>query len=255
VNDASQPLTGQVAVVTGGSSGIGFAAARALRCAGAAVALWARDPDRLDRAADELRARPGPAVLTARCDVSRPDEVEAAAEQTVAELGRVDVGFVNAGAAFSAGILEISLEDWRRVHATNLDGALLTVQSLARRMVRQGEGGAFCVVSSIAARRGAPLSVAYASSKTALVGLVRSAAAALAPHGIRANTVLPGFIRTHTDDDPAREARDRVVAGKTPVGRLGETGDLAGVVTYLCDKRYAFHTGDVVTVDGGYLLD
>jgi NAD(P)-dependent dehydrogenase (short-subunit alcohol dehydrogenase family) len=256
MTSSTEPLAGQVAVVTGGSGGFGLAAAATVRSAGAAVALWGRNPDRLASAAKELEsAGVGGCVVAVTCDVTQPEAVASATARTMDDLGRIDIGIVNAGLVLPADILQATFEDWRRVHAVNLDGAFLTLQSLARVMVDQREGGAFCVISSIAARRGAPHAVAYTASKAGLVGLTRSAAAALAPHRIRANAVLPGFVRTHTDPDPARDARDKNVAAKTPVGRLGEPSDFAAVLTYLSDKRHVFHTGDAITVDGGYLLD
>jgi NAD(P)-dependent dehydrogenase (short-subunit alcohol dehydrogenase family) len=246
-------LTGHVAVVTGGTSGIGLGMAEGLARAGAAVAVWGRDEARNARARERLAVHDTP-VLAVRADVSRPEDVDAAFATTVAELGRVDSCFANAGIAPDATpFLDKTLEEFRRVVAVNLEGTFLTFQGAARQMVAQGGGGSLIGVASLAALSGQPRGQHYAASKGGIVSMVRSCAVELARHGIRANAILPGWIETPMAQDWATAPAflERVLP-RVPLRRWGTPQDFAGLAVYLAAEESQYHTGDALVVDGGY---
>jgi NAD(P)-dependent dehydrogenase (short-subunit alcohol dehydrogenase family) len=139
--------------------------------------------------------------------------------------------------------------------AVNLDGAFLTLRDCARRMIAQGDGGAMVAISSTSAVHGAPANPHYAASKTALLGLVRSAAVGLARHRIRVNAVLPGWTRTEMAEGGYQDDRFRDVTTKrTPVRRWASGDDYHSLAAYLCDRSVDFHTGDSIVFDGGYTI-
>jgi NAD(P)-dependent dehydrogenase (short-subunit alcohol dehydrogenase family) len=249
-------LTGHVALVTGGNGGIGLGMAVALAEAGADVAIWGRNPAKNDAAAERLR-KSGRRVFAAVCDVRREPEVEDAFRSTVAELGKVDSVFANAGIspADPVPFTEITLERWRDVMAVNLDGAFLTLREGARHLTARGEGGSLVAVSSTSAIHGAPRNEHYAASKAALLALVRSLAVELARHRIRCNALVPGW--TETDlVEPARR-NEKFVANtvyRTPVRRWGVPADFGPAAVYLADPTVMYHTGDALVVDGGYTI-
>lgn len=247
-------LTGRVAVVTGGNRGIGLGMARGLAKAGAKLALWARDEARSAEAEQELSGL-GAEVLCVCCDVSSEEDVRAATAATVERFGRVDAGFANAGYGSFHNPLKLSLEDWRRLMAVNLDGAFLSFRELARHMVERGGGGKLVAVSSITESYGAPLQPHYAASKAALGAMVRSYAVALARHDIQVNAIQPGWITTEaTAAAEEHEALNTAVLKRTPARRWGTTGDLEGIAVYLASDASAFHTGDSIRIDGGYSI-
>jgi NAD(P)-dependent dehydrogenase (short-subunit alcohol dehydrogenase family) len=246
-------LTGHVAVITGGTSGIGLGMAEGLARAGADVAVWGRNEERNARAQEQLAAH-GTRVLALRCDVSHPDDVDAAFAETVRELGRIDSCFANAGVAPDpAPFLEKSLEDFRRTIAVNLEGAFLTFQGAARQMVAQGEGGSLVGIASLAAVSGQPRGQQYAASKGGLVSMVRSCAVELARHQIRANAILPGWIDTPMAEGWANSPAflERVLP-RVPMRRWGTPDDFAGLAVYLASPESRYHTGDAMMMDGGY---
>ncbi len=247
-------LTGRVVVVTGGNAGIGLGIAEGIARAGAAVAVWARDEERNARAVEQLSAAGGSA-LAARCDVTDEDDVDRALERTLRHFGRVDALFANAGVMGESPFVDMSLAEWRRVLRVNLDGAFLSLRAGARHLVERGEGGALVVVSSTAALHGAPRREHYATTKSGLLGLMRSLAVELARYRVRCNALLPGW----TDTAMLSEARayqkfvDNTVA-RTPVRRWATPGDFAEAAVFLADPSIAFHTGDTLVVDGGYTV-
>ena len=249
-------LTGKVALVTGGNGGIGLGMAEGLARGGATVAIWGRDATKLARAAERLSAF-GTDVHASVVDVSDADAVTAAADETVRSLGRIDAVFANAGVGGRTKFLDLDAAELRRVMAIDLDGALWTLREAARHMVARAEagdpGGSLVTVSSVSAIRGAPTLQAYAAAKGALVSVTKGLAAELGRHGIRANTIIPGWIRTEmtegTFDRPEVQA---AILKRVPARRWGAQEDFAGIAVYLASDASAYHTGDTLVVDGGY---
>src|SRR3954465_14599606 len=194
-------LAGHVALVTGGNSGIGLGMAEGLARTGADVCIWGRRAERNEAARERLAAH-GTRVHAITVDVAEPEAVDAAFEETVQTLGGVDSCFANAGVS-SGGVpfLEMGLDEFRRVTRVNLEGAFLTLQGAARRMVERG-GGSLVGVASLAAIEAAPRGQHYAASKGGLISMIRACAVELARHGIRANAILPGWIEPPMPAEP-----------------------------------------------------
>jgi len=247
-------LTGKVAVVTGGNGGIGLAMAVALAEAGADVAVWGRDEAK-NAAARERLAATGRRAVALPCDVSDEPQVLEAFAATLATLGRVDSMFANAGIGGRSPFVDMSLAEWRRVMAVNLDGAFLCLREAARHMVERGEGGSLVAVSSTSAIHGAPAQEHYAASKTALLGLMRGLAVELARYGVRCNSLLPGWTDTDLLAPAAGFAKfvDNTVK-RTPVRRWAAPEELGPAAVFLADPTLTFHTGDSLVVDGGYTV-
>jgi NAD(P)-dependent dehydrogenase (short-subunit alcohol dehydrogenase family) len=245
-------LSGKVAVVTGGNRGIGLGIARGLAKAGATLSLWSRDEARNEQARKELETL-GPRVTTERCDVSQEEDVRRCTDATVEALGRIDVCFANAGYGAGHDPLKMTLDDWRRLLAVNLDGAFLTLRDTARHMVERGGGGKLIAISSITEIFGAPKQPHYAAGKAALGALVRSLAVELARHDIQVNGIQPGWIVTDATAPAQKYAPlNKVILQRTPARRWGQTEDLEGIAVYLASDASRFHTGDSIRVDGGY---
>lgn len=245
-------LRERVVVITGGNSGIGFGIGRGVARAGGKVAIWARREDR-NRAAVEEIGRLGGDVLAFPCDITAEDEVEGAMAATLSRFGRIDALVANAGTSGRNSFADMSLEEWQRVVAVNLDGAFLCLRAGARELVRQGSGGALLGISSVSAIHGAPGQEHYAASKTAILGLMRSLAVELARHGVRANSLIPGWTVTGMTE-PALDNSKFVNATttRTPIRRWATPSDYETIGAFLCDPTITFHTGDSVVFDGGY---
>jgi NAD(P)-dependent dehydrogenase (short-subunit alcohol dehydrogenase family) len=246
-------LTGHVAVITGGGSGIGLGMAEGLAQAGADVAIWGRDAARIEEAREQLAVH-GTRVQAVRCDVSDPAAVERAFASVLADLGRIDSCFANAGVApDGAPFVDLTFEEFRRVIAVNLEGAFLTLRGAARHMVAREGGGSLVGVASLSAVEGQARSQAYSASKGGLVSMIRSCAVELARYGIRANAILPGWIETPMAHSLL--SSDAVVAKvlpRIPVRRWGRPSDFAAAAVYLASPGSNYHTGDALIVDGGY---
>lgn len=248
-------LTGHVALITGGNGGIGLGMALALAGAGADIAIWGRKKDKNEAAAEELRAT-GRRVVPTVCDVSDEEQVTAAFAEAVGTLGKVDSVFANAGAGFAPqAITETTLDDWRRTLAINLDGAFLTLREGARHLIERGEGGSLVAVSSTSSVHGAPRNSAYAVSKTGLLALVRSLSVELARYQIRVNAIAPGWTETEMTEKGRQHQKfvDNTTS-RTPVRRWGVPEDFGPVAVLLADPKQTFHTGDTITIDGGYTI-
>lgn len=251
-------LTGKVALITGGNGGIGLGMAEGLAQAGAQLAIWGRDPDK--NAAAEARLRElGAQVLVDPVNVADEAEIAAGVARVIERFGRIDFCAANAGMGGGAPFHEMTTELWRKVMTVNLDGVFWTLRAVAAHMVERAAagdpGGSLLVTSSTSAIHGAPANEAYAASKTAVLGLVRGLAVEYARHGIRANAMLPGWIRS--DMTAKLQAWDKFndkVIGRVPMRRWGDPEDFAGIAVYLASDASRFHTGDSLVIDGGYTI-
>ena len=249
-------LSGKVALITGGNSGIGLGMARATAEAGADVAIWGTSADKNAAVKAELAAS-GRRVLTCECDVSDERAVAAAMAETIAALGRIDGCFANAGVSGrgTSSFLALSAAEWRRVLAVNLDGAFYTFRAAARHMVERGGGGALVATASLAAIEAAPRSEHYAATKGGVISMIRALAVEFARHDIRANAILPGWIETSmTAAAIANEKFARNVLPRIPMRRWGRGDDFGGIAVYLMSEASRYHTGDTFLIDGGYAL-
>jgi NAD(P)-dependent dehydrogenase (short-subunit alcohol dehydrogenase family) len=250
-------LSGKVALVTGGNSGIGLGMAEGLAAAGAAVAIWGTSSAKNATAAAALREHGG-RVLALACDVADEAAVERAFADTVAALGRVDACFANAGVSGRSagqGFVDMTTAEWRRVLAVNLDGAFFTLRAAARHMIARPGGGSLVVTASLAAISGQARGEHYAASKGGLVSMMKALAVELARHGVRANAVLPGWIDTAMTERALRwDTFVAKVLPRVPVRRWGTGADFAGVAVYLASDASAYHTGDTFVIDGGYAI-
>jgi NAD(P)-dependent dehydrogenase (short-subunit alcohol dehydrogenase family) len=252
-------LSSKACLVTGGNGGIGLGMAEGLARAGAAVVVWGQNPEKNAAAEQRLKAYGRP-VLVQQVDVGDESQVTEAMREAIDVMGRLD--FVAANAGVSGGktpFVETSTEAWRRVTTLNLDAAFWTLREACRHMVARAEqgdpGGSLAVTSSTSAMHGAPRNQAYASTKSAVLSLIRGIAVEHARYGIRANSILPGWVRS--DMTTALQAWDTFnekAIGRVPLRRWGEPEDFAGIAVYLASDASRFHTGDSLILDGGYTI-
>lgn len=246
---SSLTATTPVAVVTGGARGIGLAVAQWFLAHGSRVALWDIDADTLLKSEKTLND-PG-RVLAVHCDVSQPDQVRAATEQTAARFGRIDALINNAGVAVFKPILETTFNDWQTVLATNLNGPFLCTQAVAPVMRKTG-GGAVVNVASISGLRASTLRVAYGTSKAALIHLTKQQATELGTVGIRVNAVAPGPVETEMAKLVHSVAIRSDYHDVIPLERYGSTEEIANAVGFLCSAAASYVNGQVLAVDGGF---
>ncbi len=249
-------LDGRTVLITGGNGGIGLGMGRAIARAGADVIIWGRNEDKNEAAVTELRSL-GVEAHAVACDASQESEVDRGFARSIDLAGgRIDAVFANAGTTGNGERFpDTTMTEWRRVMSINLDGVFLTLRAAARHMIDHGQGGALVVVSSTSAVHGAAGNEAYGTTKTALLGLVRAIAVNMARHQVRANALLPGWTRTELasfawDNDKFRAATIQ----RTPVRRWAEPDEMGPAAVFLADPAHTFHTGDCITVDGGYTV-
>jgi 3-oxoacyl-[acyl-carrier protein] reductase len=237
-------LDGKVALVTGGSRGIGAAICRELGRAGARVAVNYRSgKDAAEAVAGEIGG------IAVQGNVADPEEAKRLVETVEAELGDVDVLVNNAGITRDTLIARMSDEDWVEVIETNLRGTFNTCRAVSRKMLRR-RAGAIVNITSVVGVHGNPGQANYAASKAGIIGLTKALARELGTRGVRVNAVAPGYITTELTDVLTEAQRDAILTN-TPLARLGEPADVAACVRFLCSDDAAYVTGEVVLVDGG----
>ncbi|HEX6162569.1 MAG TPA: 3-oxoacyl-ACP reductase FabG [Vicinamibacterales bacterium] len=244
-------LTGRVAIVTGGSRGLGEEMAEGLAEAGAAVMICARRQQWLGPTMETFRAR-GFQVAGMICDVAVPREVQDVVDTTVERFGRIDILVNNAGIAWAAEPEDMPLEKWNKVLETNLTGTFLFSQAAGREMLK-ARSGCIINIASIAGMVGSVSTshwAGYAASKAGIIGLTRELAATWAREGIRVNAIAPGYFHSRLADPAIVHAEPQIKA-TSPIPRVGTAGELKGVAVFLASDASSYITGQTIVVDGG----
>ena len=245
-------LSGKTAIVTGGGVGIGRQMAQGLAEAGANLVLCARKAERCEQAASELEQL-GVRAIGLGCDVRDPDQVQAVVRKAVEELGGVDILVNNAGTVWGASPEEMPLDGWQKVIDVNLTGVFLFSQAAGRVMIQRG-GGVIVNIASVAGLQGGPPdvmnTVVYNASKGGVIAFSRDLACKWAQHGIRVNSVAPGWFPSDMSSYVLERHEERLKQ-HIPLGRFGGPHDLEGVVVFLASDASAYVTGHTLVVDGG----
>jgi len=246
-------LNDKVAIITGAAEGIGKATAIEFVKEGAKVVVADINLELAEKTAEELKRLGGEAIAV-KVDVTNPDDVNAMVSKTLERFGRIDILFNNAGISIQKSLLEMTLEDWRRVIDVNLTGVFLCSQAVARVMIQQRRGVIINMASSLGFVA-IPRRAAYCASKAGIIGLTRELAVELAPYGIRVVGIAPGWIATQRVLNLANRGviNEEAIKMMTPMGRLGTPEEVAKVVVFLASDDASFITGDTILIDGGYV--
>src|ERR1700728_1331136 len=244
-------LTGRVAIVSGGSIGLGRQMAEGLAEMGANLVLCARKQERCEQAAEELRAR-GVQALGLGCDVRDLGAIQEVVAATLAKFGRIDILVNNAGVSWAAPVEEMTLEQWDKVLSTNLTGTFLFCQAAGKAMLAQGSGK-IINLASVAGLGGASAelqAIGYHASKGGVIAFTNALGCKWPPHNIQVNAIAPGWCPTHMSDWVIQHRKDSLLT-KIPLGRFGGDHDLKGAAVFLASEASAYVTGHVLVVDGG----
>lgn len=242
---------GKIALVTGGSRGIGLAVAELLAREGARVAICARNIDRANDAAAQLKGR-GLDVEAFQADVGDRDSVSNLAKKLLSLYQRIDILVNNAGVTADALLLRMNEEQWNQVIQTNLTGVFYCTKVMAKQMLKQ-RWGRIISISSVAGVMGNPGQANYAASKAGIVGFTKSVARELASRGITANVVAPGLIITDMTENLSESDRVKLLE-RIPLGKFGSAEDVARAVVFLASEGASYITGQVIHVDGGMAM-
>jgi NAD(P)-dependent dehydrogenase (short-subunit alcohol dehydrogenase family) len=244
-------LTGRVAIVTGGSVGLGRQMAEGLAEMGANLVLCARKKERCERAAEELGAR-GTKTLALGCDVRNATSIGEVVDATLHQFGRIDILINNAGTSWGAAVEEMTLEQWNKVIDTNLTGTFLCCQAVGKVMTAQKRGKIINIASTAAFRGSGPefQAIGYHASKGGIVAFTKDLARKWAVHNIHVNAIAPGWFPTHMSQVLIERNRESFLKG-IPLGRFGSDEDLKGAAVFLASEASDFITGHVLVVDGG----
>jgi len=254
---AYQPfdLSGKVALITGGNSGIGLGFADAIARSGGDVCIWGTNEEKNAAAAAQLEAH-GTRVAALRCDVGDEAQVEDVFGETLKQFGRVDSCFANAGVSGRRGggpFTEMTSEEWHRVLRVNLDGAFYTFRAASRHMKERGDGGRLIGTASLAAISGQARGQHYAATKGGLISMILALAVEMARYGVTANAILPGWIETAmTEQTFGWDKFAAAVMPRIPARRWGTGDDFGGIAVYLASDASAYHSGDTFVIDGAY---
>jgi NAD(P)-dependent dehydrogenase (short-subunit alcohol dehydrogenase family) len=244
-------LAGRVAIVTGGSIGLGRQIAEGLAEMGAHLVLCARKKERCQQAAEELQQL-GVRTLALGCDVKNPADVQAVVDAAFSQFGRIDVLVNNAGISWGAPVEEMSLEDWNKVIETNLTGTFLCAQAVGKVMIKRGRGK-IINIASVAGLGGAPPTlpaIGYHASKGGVISFTKDLACKWAMHNIQVNAIAPGWFPTHMSNKVLDHNRDFFLS-QIPLRRFGNEHDLKGSAVFLASDASDYVTGHVLVVDGG----
>lgn len=244
-------MTGEVAFVTGASSGLGQRFATVLAANGARIALAGRREDELRATADAIRANGGTAAIVP-FELTDRESIAPAFDAAEAALGPVSVLINNAGIAGPGNVADIDFARWREILSVNLDALFVVAQEGARRMA--GRGGAIVNVSSILGLRPSGGNAAYSVAKAGVAQLSGVMALECAGSGIRVNTLAPGYVVTGMNRDYFASEASRVITNRIPLRRVGQVDDLDGAILFLASQASRFVTGAVLVVDGGHVL-
>ena len=248
-------LQGKVAIVTGGTSGIGRDTALLFAKHGAKVVVSGRREKEGNECVAAIKAAGGEGLFV-KADVAKAADVQAMVQKTVEKFGRLDVAFNNAGIEGTwVPIAEQAEEDWDRVIDINLKGVWLCLKYEIQQMLKQGGGGTICNMSSVAGLMGAAAAASYVASKHGVIGLTRSAALECAAKQIRVNAVCPAVIETPMGDRLFGEPEThKKMQALHPIGRMGQPMEIAEAVLWLCSEKSSFMTGHYIVLDGGFLV-
>lgn len=244
-------LTGKVAVVTGGSVGLGRQMAEGLAEMGANLVLCARKKERCEQAARELKAL-GVRTVALGCDVKSPSSVQELRDAALSAFGQIDILVNNAGTSWGAPVDEMTLEQWNKVIDTNLTGTFLCCQAIGKLMTAQKHGKIINIASTAGLRGSSPefQAIGYTASKGGVIALTRDLARKWAMHNVYVNAIAPGWFPTHMSQALIERNKENFLRG-IPLGRVGSDHDLKGAAVFLASDASNFVTGHVLVVDGG----
>ena len=246
-------LSGKVAIITGGATGIGRGISDGLADAGATVVLCARRLNVLEEACKEIAERTGAKTMPHRLDITSTDEINTLVTDVVAEFGHVDILVNNAGVGGSEKpVLEMSEQDWDTTVNTDLRGIFVLSQAVGKQMVKQGTGGKVINVASIGGELVFPNMSAYCASKGGVIQLTKVMALEWTRYNIQVNAILPGYFETPMNTHFfASDVGKKIIKKNIPVNRLGQQDEMRGLAVYLASEASSFMTGSAVIIDGG----
>lgn len=244
-------LAGRVAIVTGGSIGLGRQMAEGLAEMGANLVLCARKKERCEQAAEELKQL-GVRTLAVGCDVKNPDQIREVVATTISQMGRLDILINNAGTSWGAPVEEMKLEHWNKVMETNLTGTFLFSQAAGKHMAAQRRGKIINIASVAGLQGAAPQfqAIGYHASKGGVIAFTKDLACKWGMHNIQVNAIAPGWFPTHMSEVVIERNKEAFLQ-KIPLGRFGGEHDLKGAAVFLASDASDFVTGQVLVVDGG----
>jgi NAD(P)-dependent dehydrogenase (short-subunit alcohol dehydrogenase family) len=253
VSGADFSLDGRIALVIGGTSGIGLEIALGLQAAGARVIVASRDSGKIDNSVAKLKHK-DPRSVGYTVDASDAKDMHRFAERVWTEQGSIDILLNAQGTTVIKPALDFSEPDYAVVMRTNTDGVFWACTEFGRRMVERNSGS-IINIGSLSSFRGWPGSSVYAMTKAAVVSLTQSLAAEWANSGVRVNAIAPGFFMTPLNENKMSDARKALAIARTPMGRFGKLSELVGAAVYLASDAAAFTTGSTIAVDGGFLAN
>lgn len=244
-------LTGRVAIVSGGSMGLGRQMAEGLAEMGANLVLCARKKERCEEVAEQLRGS-GVEALALACDVRSPDAIRHVVNTTIEKFGRIDILINSAGVSWAAPVEEMTLEQWDKVLSTNLTGTFLFCQAAGKAMLSQ-RSGKIINIASVAGLGGSSAelqAIGYHASKGGVIAFTKDLACKWASHNIQVNAIAPGWFPTHMSEWVIEHRKESLLP-KIPMNRFGDDDDLKGAAVFLASQASAYVTGHVLVVDGG----